>query len=65
MGASCPDVPGTPVLTSRGRRFSFAACAYGGFQHNVRYTELPTPFGNFWRPATSKRKFSESTRAGA
>ena len=28
-----------PALTSPGRQFSFAACAYGGFQHKLCYTE--------------------------
>ena len=39
MGASCPDLP-EPSADYPGPSIQFAACAYGGFQHKLCYTEL-------------------------
>ena len=39
MGATCPDLP-EPGADYPGPSIQFAACAYGGFRHEVCYTEL-------------------------
>ena len=51
MGASCPDLP-EPSADYPGPSIQFAACAYGGFQHKLCYTELTDDIQEFLAEVT-------------
>ena len=66
MGATCPDLP-EPGADYPGPSIQFAACAYGGFQHKLCYTELNRRCsGTSGRSdairATSRRKYSPAPK---